>query len=61
MYLVSGEGTKYRRPNNKRLLSELRPIELIRRGLEKLERTTSEVVVVAPENLPAEVASNSPR
>lgn len=58
IYLISGEGTKYRLPNDERLLSELSPIELIRRGLEKLERSsTSEVVVVAPENLPAEVAS----
>jgi len=57
LYLVSGEGTKYRRSSDERLLSELSPIELIRRGLEKLERTTTEVVVVAPESLPAEVAS----
>ena len=53
MYLISGEGPKYRRSNDERLLSELTPVELIRRGLEKLERSSSEVVVVAPENLPS--------
>jgi len=58
MYLISGEGPKYRRSNDERLLSELTPIELIRRGLEKLERTSSEVVVVAPENLPSQLASD---
>jgi SOS-response transcriptional repressor LexA len=58
MYLISGEGSKYRRPNDERMLSELTPIELIRRGLEKLERSSSEVVVVAPKNLPSEVASD---
>lgn len=47
-----------RRPNDERLLSELTPVELIRRGLEKLERTSSEAVVVAPENLPSEMASD---
>lgn len=58
MYLISGEGPKYRRANDERLLSELTPIELIRRGLEKLERSSSEVVVVAPENLPSQLASD---
>ena len=58
MYLISGEGPRYRRPNDERLLSELTPVELIRRGLEKLERSSSEAVVVAPENLPSEVASD---
>jgi hypothetical protein len=58
IYLISGEGSKFRRSSDERLLSELTPVELIRRGLEKLERSMSEVVIVAPENLPAEVASN---
>jgi len=58
MYLISGEGARYRRPNDERLLSELTPVELIRRGLEKLERSSSEAVVVAPENLPSDVASD---
>jgi hypothetical protein len=58
MYLISGEGPKYRRASDERMLSELTPIELIRRGLERLERSSTEVVVVAPENLPSEVASD---
>ena len=57
-YLVSGEGPKYRRAADERMLSELTPVELIRRGLERLERCSSEVVIVAPENLPSEVASD---
>jgi hypothetical protein len=58
MYLISGEGPKFRRPSDERLLSELTPVELIRRGLEKLEHTAAEVKLVAPENLPAEMASD---
>jgi hypothetical protein len=58
MYLISGEGPKYRPANDERLLADLTPVELIRRGLEKLERSSSEVVIVAPENLPSEVASD---
>ena len=56
-WLLNGEGARYRQSNDDRLLSELTPIELIRRGLEKLERSSSEVVIVAPENLPGDVAS----
>lgn len=58
MYLISGQGPKYRMASDERLLSELSPVELIRRGLEKLERSSSEVVIVAPENLPTQVASD---
>ncbi len=43
--------------NDDRLLSELTPVELIRRGLEELERSPSEIAVVAPENLPSHEAS----
>ena len=56
-WLLNGEGPKYRASHDDRLLSELSPVELIRRGLEKLEKASSEVVVVAPENLPGEEAS----
>ncbi len=38
MWLLSGEGPRYRHSNEDRLLSELTPVELIRRGLEELER-----------------------
>jgi hypothetical protein len=58
MYLISGEGSKYRHTGDERLLSELTPVELIRRGLEKLERSSAEFVVVTPENLPSQVASD---
>src|SRR5262245_49920713 len=57
MWLLSGEGARYRHSHDDRLLSELTPIELIRRGLEKLERSSSEVVIVAPENLPGDATS----
>src|SRR5262245_7411300 len=58
MWLLSGEGARYRHSHDDRLLSELTPIELIRRGLEKLERSSSEVVIVAPENLPGDATSD---
>lgn len=58
MYLISGEGPKYRHSNDERILSELTPVELIRRGLERLERSSNAVVVVAPENLPTQLASD---
>lgn len=37
-YLLSGEGQRYTQADDGRLVSELSPVELIRRGLEKLER-----------------------
>src|SRR3954447_371812 len=52
-YLVSGEGPKYRRAADERMLSELTPIELIRRGLERLERSASDVMIMTAENLPS--------
>jgi hypothetical protein len=58
MWLVSGEGPRYRHSSEDRLLSELTPVELIRRGLEELERKSNGIVVVAPENLPSEAASD---
>jgi hypothetical protein len=56
-WLLNGEGPRFRHSLDDRMLSELTPIELIRRGLERLERSSSEVVVVAPENLPGDEAS----
>ncbi|MBX6314430.1 MAG: helix-turn-helix transcriptional regulator, partial [Isosphaeraceae bacterium] len=52
VWLLSGEGPKYRRDLEDEVLAELSPEQLIRRGLEKLEEEPSQVVVVAPENLP---------
>jgi hypothetical protein len=56
-WLLNEEGPRYRHSNDDRLLSELTPVELIRRGLEELERSSSEIVIVAPENLPSHQAS----
>lgn len=38
-YLLNGEGPRYTQAEDGRLVADLSPIELIRRGLEKLERT----------------------
>jgi len=57
VWLLSGEGSRYRRPLEESLISEMSPIELIRRGLEKLEQEPTDVVIVAPENLPGEYLS----
>jgi hypothetical protein len=56
-WLLTGEGSRYRHSNDDRLLSELTPVELIRRGLEELERSSTETVIVAPENLTSGQAS----
>jgi hypothetical protein len=58
LWLLSGEGMKYRRNQDEMILSELSPIELIRRGLEKLEQEPHDVVIVAPDNLPGEAMSD---
>jgi Peptidase S24-like len=58
LWLLSGEGPKYRRAGDELMLSQLSPIELIRRGLEKLEEEPTDVVIVAPENLPGEAMSD---
>ncbi len=42
VWLLSGEGERYRREPNFDSLSELSPIQLIRRGLEKLEQQPGE-------------------
>jgi hypothetical protein len=57
LWLLSGEGPKYRRHEDELILSALTPIELIRRGLEKLESEPNDVVIVAPESLPGEAMS----
>jgi len=58
LYLLSGEGSKYRSGLEDTTLADLSPIQLIRRGLEKLEQYPNECVVVAPENLPSDVISD---
>ena len=37
IWLLTGEGVRYRRSSDERLLSQLSPVELIRRGLEELD------------------------
>lgn len=54
LWLLSGEGPRYRGELEADVLADLTPEQLIRRGLEKLEQRPSEVVLVAPENLPTE-------
>jgi hypothetical protein len=58
IWLLSGEGSRYRHSHEDRVLSELTPVELIRRGLEELERSPSAMVIAAPENLPVDKASD---
>jgi len=58
LWLLSGEGAKYRHSQEEFMLADLSPLELIRRGLEKLEQRSSEPVIVAPENLPTKLMSD---
>jgi SOS-response transcriptional repressor LexA len=57
-WLLTGGGPRYRQNVEDQILSDLTPEQLIRRGLEKLEQRPNEVVLVAPENLPAEASSD---
>ena len=43
VWLLSGEGERYRRESDSASLSDLSPIQLIRRGLEKLEQQPGEM------------------
>jgi hypothetical protein len=54
MWLLTGEGPHYTQYGDERLLSELTPVELIRRGLERLERSANEVKHLNPDQLPSE-------
>jgi len=58
VWLLSGEGPKYRRGLEDQILAGLSPVQLIRRGLEKLEQEPNDIVIVAPEDLPAETMSD---
>ena len=57
IWLLTGDGSRYRRNSDDRALAQLSPVELIRRGLEELERSPSGTVVVTAENLPGEQLS----
>jgi hypothetical protein len=56
-WLITGEGSRYRRDSDEITLAELSPIELIRRGLEKIEQQPNHVALVAPEGPSGEVLS----
>src|SRR5439155_14591286 len=58
VWLLSGEGPRYRRELEDLILAEMTPEQLIRRGLEKLEQEPHEIAIVAPDNLPAESRSD---
>lgn len=58
VWLLTGEGEKYRSQVEDAVLSELSPVQLIRRGLEKLEQQPSDVVIVAPNNMSSEAMSD---
>jgi hypothetical protein len=57
-WLLAGEGPKYLRGLDSTELSDLTPVELIRRGLERLEQEPHDIRVVAPENLPSDALSD---
>ena len=52
VWLLSGEGERYRREVDASSLSDLTPIQLIRRGLEKLEQQPTEVIVASSPDQP---------
>lgn len=53
IWLLTGQGRKYSRGPEDQIIADLTPVQLIRCGLEKLEREPQEVVLVAPGELPA--------
>ena len=58
LWLLNGQGPKYRRDMEDQVLAGLTPEQLIRRGLEKLEQQPNDVVLVTPENLPGKNLSD---
>lgn len=57
MWLLTGEGPRYRRGLEDQVLSYLSPEELIRRGLEKLEHRSNDVILADPDDLPGNAGS----
>ena len=58
VWLLSGEGPRFRRDADSPALWDLSPIQLIRRGLEKLEQQPSEIVLMSAENMPGDETSD---
>jgi Peptidase S24-like len=52
MWLLTGEGQKFRRGVEDQVLGFLSPEELIRKGLDKLEQRAHEVVITTAQDLP---------
>lgn len=57
-WLLNGNGPKYLKLVGERTFEDLTPADLIRRGLEMLERSPRDVVIVAPSDLPSEAISD---
>lgn len=58
MWLLSGEGPRYSPGGGDRSLSDLTPVELIRRGLEQLERDRSKALPAVSNSLPSDASSD---
>jgi SOS-response transcriptional repressor LexA len=56
IWLLTGEGPKFRTSLEDMVLGDLSPAQLIRRGLEKLEKQPHEVVIVSSETEPNEAS-----
>ena len=57
IWLLTGEGQHLRHDDDPSQLSDLSPIQLIRRGLEKLEQQPIDSLATSPENLPGDTPS----
>ena len=57
VWLLSGEGERFNRVDGESALSDLSPIQLIRRGLEKLEQQPEGAVVVPADPLPSDMSA----
>jgi len=57
MWLLNGQGPRYLQSSDDGLLSQLTPVELIRRGLEALEQAPHAMMCAAPNKMPDDTAS----
>ncbi len=58
VWLLSGDGGRFRHEAEANVLSELTPIQLIRRGLEKLEQLPNDPLASGPLGVPGDLASD---
>ena len=54
VWLLTGGGAKFHVGLEDQILSNLSPVQLIRRGLEKLEREPADVAIISPDELTGE-------